>query len=453
MAINDVPTRCCGPVGFDRRSFIQCGVLGGLGFSLADFFRAKAYAGEVRTAAGARLAEGPAKSVIQIYLPGGLAHQESWDPKPEAPIEYRGPLGVVKTKHAGVVFSENLAKTAQIADKITVVRSLTGRIPDHAQATYQMFTGYLPSSAIMHPSIGAVVANQLGTRNDLPAYVGVPHVPEQAGSGYLSSKFGAFELGGDLARKDFKVRDMALPKGMTEDRMATRRSARQAVEDHFRQAESNPGELDAMDDFYAQAYKLISSDQARRAFGFDGESEATLKQYGEAKGRIAIGRQLLLARRLVEAGVRFVTVVYSGSNGWDNHIGIKDAVNNGMPAFDHAFAGLIADLDSRGLLDSTLVMVTSEFGRTPKVNATAGRDHWARVYSAVLAGGGITRGQIYGASDATASEPASDAISVESFLATVYHQMGINSEDRLMAPGNRPIDIVRDGHFVQALAG
>ena len=459
MAENDVRTKCRGPVGFDRRSFVQCGMLGAFGFSLADFFRAKAYAGEVRSAAGQlRQAEGPAKSVIQIYLPGGLAHQESWDPKPEAPIEYRGPLGIVKTKLAGVAFSENLAKTAQIADKITVVRSLTGRIPDHAQATYQMFTGYLPSAAIQHPSMGAVVANQLGPRNDLPAYVGVPRVPAQAGSGYMSSKFGAFELGGDLSQKNFKVRDMALPAGVTEERLATRRSAREAVEDHFRQVESNASELDAMDDFYSQAYKLISSEKARKAFSFDGENDATVALYGELKnprggGTLAIGRQLLLARRLVEAGVRFVTVVYNGTGGWDNHIGIKEAIANGIPAFDHAFAGLITDLDKRGLLDSTLVMVTTEFGRTPKVNATAGRDHWARVFSGVLAGGGITRGQIFGASDSTASEPASDAITVESYLATVYHQLGINSEDRLMAPGNRPIDIVRDGRWVQGLVG
>jgi uncharacterized protein (DUF1501 family) len=162
---------------------------------------------------------------------------------------------------------------------------------------------------------------------------------------------------------------------------------------------------------------------------------------------------LMLARRLVEAGVRLVTVMYSGSEGWDNHQRIKDAVGNGMPAFDHAFAGLIADLDQRGLLGSTLVMVTSEFGRTPKINESAGRDHWARVYSQVLAGGGITRGQIYGASNATASEPDRDAVPVENFLATVYRQLGIDSQDRLMAPGGRPIDIVRDGQAVQGLIG
>ncbi len=451
---------CAGPIyptAFGRRSFIQVGLLGGLGLSLPDLFRMNARAGEVRPATlGVNRPEGPAKSVIQIILPGGLAHQESWDPKPEAPIEYRGPLGVVKTKIPGVVFSENLSRTAQIADKITVVRSITGHIPDHAQATYQMFTGYLPTPAIQHPSLGSVVSQNFGPRNNLPAYVGLPNVPAAGGTGYLSSKFGAFELGVDPGQKNFQVRDIALPKGITDERFDRRRTAREALEDHFRQLESNAAELDAMGEFYQQAYKLISSPQARKAFSLDGEPDAMTKLYGEYKsprgGRIiGIGRQLMLARRLVEAGVRLVTVMYNGTDGWDNHVGVKDAVNNGMPAFDHAFAGLIADLDQRGLLDSTLVTVTSEFGRSPKVNETAGRDHWARVYSQVLAGGGIARGQIYGASNATASEPDRDPVTVENYLATVYHQLGINSEDRLLAPGGRPIDIVRDGKFVQGL--
>ena len=204
------------------------------------------------------------------------------------------------------------------------------------------------------------------------------------------------------------------------------------------------------------ADKLINSPAARKAFSLDGEPDAMTKLYGEYKNPrngqfFSISRQLMLARRLVEAGVRFVTVMYGGSQGWDNHVRIKDAVEGGMPAFDHALAGLIADLDRRGLLDSTLVMVTSEFGRTPKINEYAGRDHWARVYSYALAGGGIKRGQIYGASNATASEPDSDPVTVEDYLATVYHQLGINAEDRLMAPGGRPIDIVRGGKVVEGL--
>ena len=451
---------CPGPIyptAFGRRSFIQVGLLGSLGLSLPDLFRIRARAGEVRPANFVPgRPEGPARSVIQIILPGGLAHQESWDPKPEAPIEYRGPLGVVKTKIPGIVFSENLSHTAQIADKITVVRSITGHIPDHAQATYQMFTGYLPTPAILHPSVGAVVSQTFGPRNNLPAYVGVPNVPSAAGAGYLSSKFGAFELGVDPGQKNFQVRDISLPKGITDERFERRRTAREALEDHFRTLESNAAELDAMGEFYQQAYKLISSPQARKAFSLDGEPDSMTKLYGEYRNPrggqiIGIGRQLMLARRLVEAGVRLVTVMYNGTEGWDNHVRVKEAVSNGMPAFDHAFAGLIADLDQRGLLDSTLVMVTSEFGRSPKVNETAGRDHWARVYSQVLAGGGIARGQIYGASNATASEPDRDPVTVESYLATVYHQLGINSEDRLLAPGGRPIDIVRDGRFVQGL--
>jgi hypothetical protein len=363
---------------------------------------------------------------------------------------------VVKTKLPGVVFSENLSRTAQIADKITVVRSVTGHIPDHQQATYLMFTGYLPTPAIRHPSIGSVVSHEFGPKNNLPGYIGVPSVPIEAGTGYLSSKYGAFELGADPGQKTFQVRDISLPKGVTDERFDRRKNAREAVEDHFRKVEANPAQLDTMEEFYQQAYKLISSPAARKAFTLDGEPEAMTKLYGDYKNPrngqpFGIGRRLMLARRLVEAGVRFVTVSYTGSDGWDNHRAIKDSFSNGMPAFDHAFAGLIADLDQRGLLDSTLVMVTSEFGRTPKVNVDAGRDHWARVYSYALAGGGVARGRVYGASDSTASEPDHDAVPVEDFLASVYHQVGINAEDRLLAPGGRPIDIVRGGKVIEGL--
>jgi hypothetical protein len=452
--------RCPGPIyptAFNRRSFVQVGLLAGLGISLPDLFRMDATAGVVRSAADAgKRTQGKAKSVIQIIFPGGLAHQESWDPKPDAPLEYRGPLGVTKTKLPGIVFSENLSRTAQIADKITVVRSITGRIPDHAQATYQMFTGYIPTPAILHPSIGAVVSHEFGAKNNLPAYVGVPSVPSSAGAGYLSSRYGAFELGADPGQKNFQVRDISLPKGVDELRFDRRKSAREALEDHFRQLESNPVELDAMGEFYNQAYQLISSPQARKAFSFEGEPDSMNALYGEYKNPrngqpFGIGRQLLLARRLVEAGVRLVTVMYGGTEGWDNHARIKEAVGNGMPAFDHAFAGLITDLDQRSLLDSTLVMCTSEFGRTPKINENAGRDHWARVYSYALAGGGIARGKIYGSSNSTAAEPETDPVTVEDFLTTVYHQLGINAEDRLMAPGGRPIDIVRGGKVVEGL--
>ena len=296
-----------------RRGFMQVGALGALGLSLGDFFRLQARADETRTVSGNIAKEGKAKSVIQIYLPGGSPHQETWDPKPEAPVEYRGPLGVVKTKIPGAYFSEYLSKTAQVSDKMTVIRSIAGRIPDHAQAAYHMMTGYLPTPAIQHPSMGAVIAQQFGPKNNLPPYVGVPNVQPAGGTGYLSSKFGAFEIGTDPGQAGFKVRDVTLPKGVDADQFNRRKTAREAVESHFKTMETDPRALDAMDSFYQRAYNLISSPAAQKAFTLDDEAEKMLDLYGTnlrdtRTGAIAgIGKRLMMARRLVEAGVRFVS--------------------------------------------------------------------------------------------------------------------------------------------------
>jgi uncharacterized protein (DUF1501 family) len=273
------------------------------------------------------------------------------------------------------------------------------------------------------------------------------------GSGYLSAKYGPFELGTDPGRKDFKVRDFSLPAGVNAEQFTRRQSARAAIEGHFRKLEVGAETQDTTDEFYQRAFKLIASPQAQRAFSLEGESDKMDALYGEyanPKNRepLGIGRRLMLARRLVEAGVRFVTVTYGA---WDSHVRIKDDVNNQLPALDHAFTGLITDLEQRGLLDTTLVMLTTEFGRTPKTNSTEGRDHWARVYSLVAAGGGITRGNVHGASDATAAEPANDAVPLEDFLYTVYHQLGIDADKKLMAPGDRPIDIIRGGKLVKGI--
>src|SRR4029077_17611172 len=213
----------------------------------------------------------------------------------------------------------------------------------------------------------------------------------------------------------------------------------------FASKEKDDG-LDAMDTFYQRAYSLISSQKAREAFNINAEKPAIRDEYG----RNEAGQRMLLARRLVGAGVRFVSLP---SSGWDYHFNIKDNTRATLPAFDQAFATLIRDLDRNGLLDSTLVMVSSEFGRTPKINGTAGRDHWPKVFSVVLAGGGIKKGQVYGTSDATASEPEDDPLNVEDLAMTVYHQLGINAEKKLMAPGNRPIDIVREGKVRKELVG
>ena len=418
----------------NRRNFLTVGAVGGLGLTLGDFFRMQARA-ELKTYAPIAA---KADSIIHIFLPGGIAHQETFDPKYLAPLEYRGELGTVKTKIEGEVFCETLPQTAQIADKITVIRSMTHGEAAHERGTHNMFTGYRPSPALQFPSMGSVVAHEQGPRNDLPPYVCVPTLPNvYAGTGYLSSAYSPFCLGSDPGAGGFKVQDLNLPGGIDDSRFATRRNVLEAVNDHFAKAEKGDG-LAAMDTFYQRAYSLISSPKAREAFNIDAEPAAVRDEYG----RNAAGQRMLMARRLVAAGVRFVSLQYGG---WDLHAGIVGGMKTQMPAFDQAFATLIRDLDRTGLLDKTLVMVSSEFGRSPKINKDAGRDHWPKVFSVVLAGGGIKKGYIHGASNATGAEPERDPIGVEDLATTVYHQIGIVADKELMAPGNRPIEIVDGG--------
>jgi hypothetical protein len=421
-----------------RRGFLHVGFLGGLGLTLGDFFRLQA--------AEKATKEAPAKSVIHIFLPGGIAHQDFVDPKPLAPIEYRGEMGTVKTRLPGVFFNEHMKRTAEVADKITVCRSMTHGEAAHERGTHNMFTGYRPSPALTFPSMGSVVSHELGPRQNLPPYVCIPSLPTNfASSGYLSSAFAPFSLGSDPANPGFTVQDLKLPGGIDEKRFTKRRSMLDAVNDHFAKKEKSDS-LGAMDTFYSRAYGLISSEKAKNAFNINLEKPALRDAYG----RNAAGQRFLLARRLVESGVRFVSLTYGG---WDMHSGIKGGMGGQLPAFDQAFAMLVTDLVQRGLFDSTLIMVSSEFGRTPKINATAGRDHWPKVFSVLLAGGGIKKGLVYGTSDATATEPEDDPLNVEDLAMTVYHQIGINAEKKLMAPGNRPIDIVREGKVRKELIG
>lgn len=423
-----------------RREFLRVGVVGSLGLTLGDYFALKARA----DLKNYQSKEGVAKSVIQIVLPGGMAHQESWDPKPEAPLEYRGPFGIAKTKTPGIVFSENFRQLATVADKMTVIRSIAGKEADHGRASYTMYTGYRKSPAIEHPAMGAVVSHEFGPRKDLPPYVAVPNATEYGGTGYLGSQFGPFGIGSDPARPGYKVRDLSLPPGVDDRRFTTRREIRGVVDDHFRYQAGKAEALGAMDEFYQRAYALISSPAARQAFDIEKETAATRAKYGNSEA----GPRFLLARRLVEAGVRFVTVSYGG---WDMHAGIEQAMRRQAPGLDSALAGLVQDLSDRGLLDSTIVLVTSEFGRTPKINASAGRDHFPRVFSHAVAGGGFKKGLVYGSSNSTASEPEENPVRVEDVLTTVYHQLGINADKELMAPGARPIEIIDGGEVVKDL--
>src|SRR5437879_2478904 len=322
-----------------RRDFLYVGFLGTLGLTLGDWLKLQAQAAEPGAPAkGVAGKEPAARSVIQIYLPGGCAAQETFDPKIYAPIEYRGPLGSFPTKLPGVHFAEHLKNTAAIADKIAVVRSMTHGEAAHERGTHNMFTGYRPSPVLTYPSFGSVVSHELGPRENLPPYVCIPNEPTPfAGTGYLGASYGPFSLGADPAKGDFAVRDLALPKGVDEQRFDRRRQMRAAVDEHFSRLEKSDA-LEGMDSFYQRAYSLISSAKARAAFSINDEP-AKLR---DAYGRNEAGQRMLLARRLVEAGVRVVSLSYGG---WDHHDNIKNGMAGGLPVFDQAFAALINDLD------------------------------------------------------------------------------------------------------------
>jgi hypothetical protein len=422
----------------NRRDFLYTGFIGGLGLSMGDILRLQAQSS----------ISPKARSIIHIYLPGGFAAQETFDPHPNAPTEYRGPLKSIKTSIPGVHFSEHLSKTAKIANKLTVVRSMTHGEAAHERGTTSMFTGYRPSPALQYPSFGSIVSHELKDRNNLPAYVFIPtkianNGNDPAGTGYLSQAFGPFSLGSDPAQENFKVRDLALPENVSAERFERRRSILETVDSHFKYLETSDS-VAAMDEFYQKAYAMISSQEAREAFNLQKETEKIKDFYGMGQA----GQRLLMARRLVEAGVRFVSVTYGG---WDMHTNIGGGIAKQLPSFDQAYAALIQDLEQRGLLDSTIVLVSSEFGRTPKINKDAGRDHWPRVFSIVFAGGGFKQGMVYGSSDATGSDVEDNPFTVENMAATMLSQVGIDPEKHLIAPGGRPASIVYNGKIVKEI--
>lgn len=428
--------RCSGNA-LSRRNFLTAGAVGGIGLTLADYFMIRKAQAEIKHY---DLMEAKAKGVINIFLPGGMAQQESFDPKPYSPLEYRGEMGTVKT-NTGEVFSESIPELAKRADKFTVIRSLSHGEAAHERGTHNMFTGYKPSPALLFPSIGSVVSHELGPRNDLPPYVCVPNMPNEfAGSGYLSSSFNPFSLGADPSNSGFKVRDLDLAGGVDAERFHRRKSALEAINQRFTSF-ANADNVAAMGTFYERAYSLLDSPNAREAFNIEAEDAKTRDRYG----RDQAGQRMLMARRLVESGVRFVTLTYGG---WDMHQNITSGMKRTMPSLDRALAALLDDLSDRGMLDDTMVVLTTEFGRTPKINKDAGRDHWAKVFSVMLAGGGVKGGLVYGASNATASEPEESPVSHEDLAATIYHQLGIVADKELMAPGDRPIEIVDGGKVV-----
>jgi uncharacterized protein (DUF1501 family) len=288
--------------------------------------------------------------------------------------------------------------------------------------------------------MGSIVAHELGGRNSLPPYVCIPRAFGTAG--YLSDTFGPFSVGGDPSQAGFRVRNLALPTGINAERFAQRQKLRAAVERQFTAVRAEPP-VAAMGQFYEDAYAMIAAPAARDAFNLDKEPVAVR----DAFGRNAAGQGFLLARRLVAAGVRFVTAQYGS---WDHHGNLKTGVSGQLPQFDQAFAALIADLEATGMLAETLVVVSSDFGRTPRLNAEGGRDHWTKCFTVALAGAGLKAGHVHGTSDATGAEPLDGAVHAKDYAATLFHLLGVAPHKRIMAQGTRPIAI-SDGEPIKEI--
>ncbi|MBK9384347.1 MAG: DUF1501 domain-containing protein [Planctomycetes bacterium] len=386
----------------------------------------------------------PARSVVQIFLEGGFSHLDSFDPKPEQAIEIRGEFGAIGTTLDGVRFAGTFRRSAEIAKELVLLRGFGHGEADHTRGNHSILTGYAPSPAIAYPSMGSVVAHELGAAGDLPAYICVPNDRiAHSGPGYLSTAFAPFSLGSDPGARGFKVRDLEAPGGLDAARIARRRGLLADLDAGFGGTNA-PDTLRAAEAFHAQAYGMIDSPKAREAFELEREKPETRQAYAGS----ALGPRLLLARRLVEAGVRWITV---NDGGWDHHRDLFRGARARYEQLDQAFATFVRDLAERGLLDQTLVLLVSEFGRTPRVNQDGGRDHWPKAYTVVAAGGGLKRGCAFGRSDERGSEPEEGAVRPADLAATVFHQLGIDPTKKLMSPGDRPIDLVREGRVLQEI--
>jgi hypothetical protein len=415
---------------FGRRDFLRIGSLGALGVSLDGVLRA----GAKRDI-----------SCILLWQSGGCGHLDTFDLKPDAPIEIRGEFKPIPTNVPGIQICEHLPFTAKQADKFTILRSMKSRENNHERAINYLLTGYLPLPTLEFPSMGSVVSKELGPKNGLPPYVAVPNTFPSYGGGYLGGAYNPF-IAGDPNVSGYQVRDLTLPADVDWTRVANRNFLLKQMDAKFRAIESST-DMAAMDSFYQKAYDLLKSPAARMAFDIGAEKEALRERYG----RTPVGQGALLARRLVESGVRFVTV----AKGWlnydthgDNFNIMKKAL---LPEFDRAFAGLLEDLHDRGMLDTTLVIAMGEFGRTPKVNAAAGRDHHSKAWSIALAGAGIPGGRVLGATDQNGVQVTDLPVEPEDLLFTIYTMLGVDPAREYQTPIGRPVKPVNGGHFIPGL--
>lgn len=434
--------------GATRRDCLQLGLGGLLTGGLVGALRAT----ERSTSRTGR--EAQATSCILIWMDGGPTHYETFDPKPDAPVEIRGQFEALATKLPGVRFSQHMRRLSAIADKLAVVRSVRHNQGNHGAGNHYMMTGAPPRIPVacgafvsFHPSMGSVIARECGTDQGIPPYVSMPRMSRSGGPNFLGAKYAPFVIPDNPNQKNFRVRDVALPQGLDSDRFLSRKELRSRLDHMVRineKAAADP--VVALDEFYRQGHRIITSQEAQAAFEIQREPEATRARYG----RNGFGQRALLARRLVEAGVPFVTL-YEG--GWDHHVDIFSALEKKLPPFDATLAALVEDLDERGMLDTTLVVALGEFGRTPKVNNRGGRDHWANAMSILFAGGGTPPGQVLGATDRKGYSAVERVLSPENFVSTVYAKLGIDPNKIYYTPQGRPTHLVSDPTPIEELMG
>lgn len=431
--------------GSSRRHVLRlgtCGLIGGLTLPRLLELQAKA-----ASTTGAK-----AKSCIFLFLEGGPPHQDMWDPKPEAPPEIRGPFGAISTNVPGTFVTDQLPLCAKLADKYTIVRSHSHRINGHTTGYHYVMTGRKPNFADgdnpipnndFYPSIGSVASRTLGQRSALPAYINLPHPMAGGGPGFYGAEHAPFVIEADPTQPDFEVKDLKPAARLSTQRQDLRKRLLQGIDQLER--DRNQARAKVMSTYYGKAFDLITSNEAKKAFNIHAEPDSVRDAYG----RTQLGQCALLARRLVEGGCRFVGV---DAPGWDVHFNCFPSLKNDLiPYADRAFSALVTDLDQRGLLDETLVVMMGEMGRTPRINAKAGRDHWSMAQTIVLAGGGTKPGQVIGATDKHAAAPTTTPIGVSDLLRTISVLMGIDPDKQFLGPLGRPIPIVDGGTVIDRL--
>ena len=432
------------PLDLRRRDFLRVGSLSLLGVSLSQYLELASVAAASDAAVGNKKAK--AQACILLWLEGGCSHIDSWDPKPNSGFK------PISTNVPGIQISELFPRIAQHMDKLAIIRSMHTEENNHPQGTHYAMTGHRPNPAMKFPSLGSVITKELGPRNKVPPYVLIPKPWELDFDVTYADSFNAAFIGAennplvlsDPSQEGFQVPDLSLPKSLSAEEIEDRRSFLGIVDRRYRQKERN-AELARMDTFMQQALSMILSPAVRKAFDLSEESEKTKDRYG----RTRVGQSVLLARRLVESGCRFVTAAGYKHGEWDTHgrtdpgsQSNDDMLRNVLtPTLDQTLSALLEDLDQRGLLESTVVIVTGEFGRTPYVNAAQGRDHWPTCWSLLLGGGGIRGGQIIGASDERGAQVAERMVTMGDLFATIYKALGIDWTKTYMSPIRRPIYI------------